>query len=650
MKHGINKKNLDLTISPKENFYQYACGGWMKENPLTPEFSSFGTFDKIRENARKQLQELILGLGENPESKIEGTTAQKIKDLYDLGMDEQRLNREGHTPLLPTLKKIEEFQPENLIETIALLHNGIDSSFFSTGVGPHPQDSNLNILHIGETGLGLGDRDYYLEVNEENNKIMAAYEVYVKRLMELIGKNEEEQNRIWENVIEIEKEFASHKMTREQRRDPLLRFNIYTVDQLKKEFGNIDWEKYFKIMDLDLKEANLTSVGFLKFINEYINNLTEQQIKDYLTYSVVSNSTGLLSDDFIDADFELYGRVMSGQQEKKPRWKRAMALPNSMFGEAVGKLYVDKYFPQSNKDYMLVLVENLRKSLGKHIDNLDWMSDTTKKKAKEKLAAMTVKIGFPDKWKDYSELHIDPTLSYHENVQRASIWFTRDNYSKLNKPVDKTEWHMTPQTVNAYYSPVTNEICFPAGILQPPYFDADADDALNYGAIGVVIGHEMTHGFDDQGRQFDKEGNLNNWWTESDSEKFKKITSKLTEQFDNVEVSPGVKANGTYTLGENIADQGGLRVALTAYEDIEDKKEDIEGFSPLQRFYISYAGVWAGNITNEEILLRTKTDPHSLGRNRVNVTLKNLEPFFEAFEIEEGDPMYLPSDKRVIVW
>lgn len=650
MKHGINKKNLDLTISPKENFYQYACGGWMKDNPLTPEFSSFGTFDKIRENARKQLQELILGLGENPESKIEGTTAQKIKDLYDLGMDEQRLNREGHTPLLPTLKKIEEFQPENLIETIAWLHNGIDSSFFSTGVGPHPQDSNLNILHIGETGLGLGDRDYYLEVNEENNKIMSAYEVYVKRLMELIGKNEEEQNRIWKNVIEIEKEFASHKMTREQRRDPLLRFNIYTVEQLKKEFGNIDWEKYFKIMDLDLKEANLTSLGFLKFINNYINNLTEQQIKDYLTYSIVSNSTGLLSDDFIDADFELYGRVMSGQQEKKPRWKRAMALPNSMFGEAVGKLYVDKYFPQSNKDYMLVLVENLRKSLGKHIDNLDWMSDTTKKKAKEKLAAMTVKIGFPDKWKDYSELHIDPALSYHENVQRASIWFTRDNYSKLNKPVDKTEWHMTPQTVNAYYSPVTNEICFPAGILQPPYFDADADDALNYGAIGVVIGHEMTHGFDDQGRQFDKEGNLNNWWTESDSEKFKKITSKLTEQFDNVEVSPGVKANGTYTLGENIADQGGLRVALTAYEDIEDKKEDIEGFSPLQRFYISYAGVWAGNITNEEILLRTKTDPHSLGRNRVNVTLKNLEPFFEAFEIEEGDPMYLPSDKRVIVW
>lgn len=390
----------------------------------------------------------------------------------------------------------------------------------------------------------------------------------------------------------------------------------------------------------------------MEFINSYIPCLSQQQIKDMMALDLITSSSNLLSDDFQEANFEMFDRTMSGIEQMEPRWKRVMTIPNSMFGEAVGELYVNKYFPEENKVYMKQLVENLRKALGKHIDNLSWMSDTTKEKAREKLASFTVKIGYPDKWKDYSGIQIDPAKSYLENVSEASIWYTQDNYQKIGKPVDRDEWHMTPQTVNAYYNPTTNEICFPAGILQAPYFDLSADDAQNYGAIGVVIGHEMTHGFDDSGRQFDKNGNMSDWWQPEDTEKFTALADKLVEQFDAVEVAPGVHANGRFTLGENIADQGGLRIALTAYLDAMEGKdmEDIDGIKPLQRFYLAYANVWANNIRDEEVLSRTKTDPHSLGENRVNVTLRNLEQFFDAFGVKEGDAMFRPVSERVIIW
>lgn len=651
--HGIAKENLDTSVAPGDNFYLYACGGWMKKNPLTAEYSRFGTFDQLRENARLQLQELITKLSENPDSKIKGTKAQKVSDLCNMGMDSERLNREGSAPVIPFVEKINSFKPEEFTSILAWMHNGISSSFFATGVGADAKNSDLNILHIAEVGLGLGDRDYYLEKNETNDKILEAYEKYTKRLMELIGYDEAAQQRVWDNVITLESEFARHKMTREQRRNPLLRYNMRTIDELHNLYGNIDWDEYFRLLGLgEVKEANVASTGFMEFLNSYFPTLTEQQIKDYLVFEAVSDSSGVLSDDFQDANFEMFGRVMSGKEEQEPRWKRAMTIPNSMLGEAVGELYVSKYFPNENKEYMVGLVENLRKALGKHIDNLTWMSDATKAKAHEKLDTFTVKIGYPDKWKDYSEINIDPSKSYLENVYNASVWYTQDNYKKLGKPVDKTEWHMTPQTVNAYYNPTTNEICFPAGILQAPYFDLTADDAQNYGAIGVVIGHEMTHGFDDQGRQFDKEGNLQDWWTPEDAARFTKLADELAAQFDAVEVAPGVFANGRFTLGENIADQGGLRVALTAYLDSMQGKEmaDIDGFSPLQRFYLAYANVWAGNIRPEEILVRTKTDPHSLGENRVNITLRNIEPFFEAFGIKEGDKMYRPESERVVIW
>lgn len=654
-KHGIDKSFLDESINPQEDFYEYACGGWIQKHPMPDEFSSFGQFDVLREKARKQVQDLIINLDSDKDSKEKGSISQKISDLYVMGMDEKRLNEEGSTPIQPTLRELKSrIEKKDLTELLAWLHLGIDSSFFSSGVGPDPADSNMNIMHISEAGLILGDRDYYLEDNETNQKIMAAYEEYVKKIMRLSGYDEMAAKRVWQIVIKLEKKLAEIKMTREMRRNPILHHNIYSIEQLQKEFDFINWENYFKALDVEnVRSVNVSSVAYMQALPEILKTLSNEEIEDFIAYNIITNSSGLMNDDFIDANFELFGKVMSGQKEKKPRWKRAMSIPNSMFGEAVGELYVKKYFPEENKKYMLILVENLRKSLHKHIEALKWMSDETKHKACEKLSLMSVKIGYPDKWKDYSEIEIDPSKTYLENVQKASIWFTKDNYSKFNKPVDKSEWHMTPQTVNAYYSPIVNEICFPAGILQPPFFDITADDALNYGAIGVIIGHEMTHGFDDQGRQFDKDGNLSDWWTAKDAENFNKLADILVNQFDKVEIAPGVHANGRFTLGENIADQGGLNISLSAYLEsnpIDYAANHTDIFSPIQSFFLSYANCWAGSIRDEEKLVRTKSDPHSLAKNRVNVTLKNLDAFQEAFHIKNGDEMFLSKEDRVIIW
>lgn len=653
MKTGINQNNLDLTVDPRQDFYKYACGGWQKNHPLDGEYSQFGTFNVLAEEARDNVRSLIETLSDDSDAGIKGTIAQKISDLYAIGMDMERRNKEGNTPMRPVLERIENFTKKNLAETVAWLSFGLDSTFFGYGVGPDPGNSNTNMLHLMEAGLGLGDRDYYLEKNETNDRILNAYREYIRKVMSLSGYDSEASRRISDTVIEIETEYARHKKTREERRDPILGYNVFTIDRLISDYPNFPWTDIFRLSGIsEPKRINVSSLKFMAFINEYYPTLTERQIKDLMAFGAVSSSTGVLGEEFYDADFEMFSRVMSGVEEKKPLWKRAMAIPNSMFGEAVGQLYVKKYFPKENKEYMVRLVEHLRGALGKHIRSLSWMSDSTKEKALEKLESLKVKIGYPDKWKDYSEIQIDPDKSYMENVLAASEWFTRDNYSKMDKPVDKEEWFMTPQTVNAYYSPLTNEICFPAGILQPPFFDINADDAQNYGAIGVVIGHEMTHGFDDSGRKYDKNGNLVNWWTKEDEEQFKLLTDRLEKQFDDVEIAPGVHANGKFTLGENIADQGGLRVALSAYEDSRDgkKPDEIDGFSALQRFYLAYAGVWASNIRPEEILVRTQSDPHSLAENRVNVTLRNLAPFMDAFGIKEGDNMFRKESDRVIIW
>lgn len=652
-KHGIDRSNIDPSVNLKDNFYQYACGGWMKNNPISDEYARYGMFDLLREKAKTQLNDLILNLKENPESKVKGTNAQKVSDIYEMGMDSVRLNTEKATPLIPFIEKANTATLQNLAEILAWQHNGIGSSFFSTGVGADVNDANINIMHIGETGLGLGDRDYYLEKTDENKKIIDAYLNYIRTVCQLSGLSEEEASRIADNVLNLETQFAEHKMTREMRRNPKLRNNVMSFEELTAKYPNFDWAVYFKGLDIPVPEkVNVGSTGYLEFLNNLIPTLSEQQIRDYLVYEVIAESTQLLSDEFIDADFEMFSKTLSGKKEQEPRWKRAMAIPNSMFGEAIGQLYVEKYFPEENKIAMQQLVKNLQIALGQHIDNLEWMSNETKKKAHEKLANFTVKIGYPDKWKDYSGITIDPSKSYMENCYEASKWYRHDNYMKVGKPVDKDEWLMTPQTVNAYYMPTTNEICFPAAILQAPYFDINADDAMNYGAIGVVIGHEMTHGFDDSGRQYNKDGNLEDWWTESDAQNFTALADKLVEQFNQVEVLPDVFANGKFTLGENIADQGGLRIALTAYLNSMKGKEmtDIDGLTPLQRFYLAYANLWATNIRDEEIARLTKIDSHSLGKNRVNVTLRNIAPFFESFDITEGDKMYRPEEERVIIW
>lgn len=664
---GINRENLDPAVKPGDDFYQYATGGWQKKHPLEGEYSRFGTFDLMRENNRLQIKELIMNLDKNPDSKKKGTVAQKITDIYKMGMDDLKLNREGIKPLMPIIEKIKNSRRENLAETLAWLHLGpARNTFISYGVGSDYKDSSKNILHLGSTGLLLGDREYYTEKSERNDTVLQAYEIYVKRLMELAGYNSEAQQRVLDNVKSLEMEFAKHTMPRELYRDPTASYNITTIEEIEKNCPNFQWRRYLEGIGIEIPEKiNINYPPFMEALNRMLPEITDQQIEDYLVLSAITDATGLMSDDFVDADFELFGRVMSGREEKKPRWKRIMGLATSMFGEAVGELYVERYFPESSKDYMKGLVENLRKSLVEHIDALEWMSGETKCKARDKVNSMTVKIGYPDKWKDYSEIDIDSAKPLLDNVLEASRWFIKDRLSKIGKDVDREEWFMTPQTVNAYYSPLLNEICFPAGILQAPYFCPDADDAVNYGAIGVIIGHEMTHSLDDSGRRFDKEGNLTDWWNAEDEKRFKEITGRLEEQFNQVEVAPGVKANGKYTLGENIADQGGIGIALTAYSNGVGKsmeesavKEDAEnnsnipddGFTPLQRFFLSYAGLWAGNIRPEEILVLNQTDPHSLGRNRVNVTLKNIAPFFLAFGIKDGDPMYLRPEERVTVW
>jgi len=649
-KHGIDMANLDTSVNPAQDFYDYACGGWREHHPLEGEYSRFGMFDLLRENNRKRLKDLIIGLSESEESKQPGSVAQKVSDLYEQGMDAERLNREGAEPLRGQLGKIESAAFERgsdaeFARLLAFLHLGVTSTFLSSGVGTDPKDSNMNIFHIGEGGLGLGDRDYYLEKSENNDKILKAYKTYILRLFELTGYDEPARLRAYDNIMSIETKLAAEKKTREQRRDPTLSDNPYSLDDFKAQFIGFDWTAYFDALGLSrFDRLNVASLPYLKFLMGYLPSLPPRAVKDYLVFQTIDSATGLLSDDFIEASFQMYDVTMSGIVEMEPRWKRAMAIPSSMLGEAVGRLYVEKYFPEENKRHAFGLVQNLRKALAKHINELTWMSRATKDKALDKLNALTVKIGYPDKWKDYSGIQIDKSKPYLENVYRASVWYCRDNYNKLGKPVDKTEWFMNPQTVNAYYSPVFNEICFPAAILQPPYFDITAKDALNYGAIGVVIGHEMTHGFDDQGRHFDPDGNLSEWWTAEDAEKFNTLTEVLVKQFDSIEVAPGVHANGRYTLGENIADQGGLRIALTAYTGSTREAVD------LKSFYLQYALLWADNIRPEEILVRTKSDPHSLGRWRVNATLRNLQPFFDAFAIRPGDAMYMAPEDRVIIW
>lgn len=645
---GVDPANLDTSVAPGTDFYDYACGGWMKANPLSDEYSRYGTFDQLGELNRTQVRDLVLGL--DASAVPFGSNAQKIADLYAQGMDSVRLNREGAAPLFADLDVIARTPRAAVVDLMAAMP-GIDA-FFGTGVEADMLNVDRNVMYWQQGGLGLGDRDYYLEDSENTRSVRAAYREYLHTLARLIGYDDAAAYRLVGNVMDIETRLAEAAMSREEMRDPAASYNPMSIAELAKEYPAVDLKRYFAKQGI----ANIDSliVGqpkSLAAVNDILASASEQALRDYLTAGYLTSAAGFLSDDFVNAQFAM-SQALSGVKQQHPRWKRALSVPNGMMGEALGELYVAKYFPPEAKAKMLTLVGNLQKALGQHISGLTWMSDETKAKALEKLSTFVVKIGYPDKWRDYSALTVDPEKSYWQNVQAAIMFNQNVNLADFGKPVDKDRWFMSPQTVNAYYNPTTNEICFPAGILQAPYFNPDADDAENYGAIGVVIGHEMTHGFDDQGRQFDKDGNFSNWWTDADAAAFTTLADGLAAQFDAIEVAPGTHANGRFTLGENIADQGGLRVAYTAYHNAlgDSEGEIIDGFTPDQRFYLAYANVWAGNIREAEILKRTKTDPHSLGRWRVNASLRNIEPFFRAFDIKEGDPMFRPAAERVVIW
>ena len=648
-KTGANRENLDESISPRTDFYQYACGGWQKNNPLKPEYSRYGSFDVLAENNLIQLHDLVEGLRGQKHEK--GSISQKIGDLYSMGMDSARRNKEGAKPILADLKRINSAKRADFSALISWMHQ-FSSPFFGIGVMGDLQNSDMNILYWGQAGMGLGDKDYYLENDEQTKKIREAYCKYIADVCVLSGYSKKDAERVVANVMDIETELAKASMSRTEQRDLLSQYNIRTLEQVDSVCPAMYWDGYLKAMFLPKVETMcVMQTASLEKVNDLLTNKSEQAIRDYLAFSLIDAASNYLSDDFREVSFKM-SSVISGAEQDKPMWKRALAVPNGMLGEALGQLYVEKYFPESSKTRMVELVNNLKIALGEHIESLTWMSGETKAKALDKLNAIGVKIGYPDKWKDYSEINVDPNKYYWENVKAASLFHTKDSNKKCGKLVDKSEWHMTPQTVNAYYSPSSNEICFPAGILQAPFFSPDVLDADNYGAIGVVIGHEMTHGFDDNGRKFNKEGNMIDWWTEEDAKKFNELADKLVAQFDSIVVLGDQHANGRLTLGENIADQGGLRIAYSAYLKTQEAKEGktVNGFTPAQRFYLSYANVWAGNIRDAEILRRTKTDEHSLGKWRVNATLKNIAPFYDAFGIKEGDAMFLAPAKRVIIW
>ena len=653
---AIDLSNFDLSVAPNADFYQYATGGWQKNNPLKPEFSRYGSFDVLRENNEKRINALFQEM-----TRLEaapGSVEQKISDLYKMGLDSVRLNAEGAAPLAADLQLVEGLVDRSqLPEVLAKIHMALANPFFGIGVMADLMDSNVNTLYVGQSGISMGDRDYY--VDPENARIKEAYKNYLVRIFTLAGYDEAAAAQAAADALEVEDSLAEVFFSNVEQRDIPAQYNPMTRAEFAKAYDAIDWDVYFEGMGLaDADRMIVQQKRVMERVNQLFKTLPLDKIRHYLAAQIINGGASSLSDDFQTASFEFYGRTMSGQQEQKPRWKRAMSVPNGLLGEAVGEMYVAKYFPEKDKQRMTELVKNLQTSLSQHIAALDWMSDATKAKAQEKLASFTVKIGYPDKWKDYSTLTIDPSKSYYENLRDASIWATKDNLDKYGKPVDRDEWGMTPQTVNAYYNPTTNEICFPAAILQPPFYNPDADDAVNYGAIGVVIGHEMTHGFDDQGRQFDKDGNMNNWWTDEDAAAFKAKTDILVKQFDAIEVlpateeQPALHANGALSLGENIADQGGLRVAYTAYRNSLEGKEapaPIDGFTDAQRFYLAYATLWAQNIRDEEIARLTKLDVHSLGKWRVNATLRNIQDFYDAFGITDG-AMFMPEEERVIIW
>ncbi|MBR3716575.1 MAG: M13 family metallopeptidase [Bacteroidales bacterium] len=648
---GLHLENFDTSVTPGTDFYQYATGGWQKNNPLPAAYSRFGSFDKLAEDNNVRIRGIVeeLAAQENPA----GSVAQKIGTLYNVVMDSVKLNNDGYEPIKADLEDINNFTDrKSLYKKLAQLSQIGVRTYFGLGVSADDKNSKENAVQMGQGGLSMGQRDYYLEEDEATVRIREAFKSHVVKLLMLCGFDQAKAEQTRDIVMDVETRLAKAFRSRVEMRDPEANYNKISLDDLKKQYPTFEWDTYLSEVGLNgVKEIIVGQPNSLKEAADIINTLPAAQQKLYLQWKLIDAAAGTLSDDIVAENFDFNSRVMRGTTEQLPRWRRAVGVVGSALGEGVGQMYVEKYFPAEAKERMKTLVANLQEALGERIRGLEWMSEETKAKALEKLSTFYVKIGYPDKWRDYSELEIKND-SYWDNMKRVSRWGSAYRMSQFGKPVDRDEWGMTPQTVNAYYNPTTNEICFPAGILQYPFFDMNADDAFNYGAIGVVIGHEMTHGFDDQGRQYDKDGNLKDWWTEADAEEFKKRAQVMVDFFSAIEVTPGVFGNGSLTQGENIADHGGLKVAFQAFKNAtkDNPLPDKDGYTPEQRFFLAYATVWGQNITEAEIRNRTKSDPHALGKWRVDGALPQIDAWYEAFNIQPTDKMYIEKEKRVNVW
>ena len=652
---GLDVTDFDASVKPGNDFYEYACGGWMKKHPLPAAYSRYGSFDKLQEDNDKRINAILSELQQN--TYEQGTTEQKLSDLYKLAMDIDRRNQEGVNPVMPLIKRLEAAKSNKQLQDILLeLTPYGTQEFFYAGFGADDKNATENILNIYQSGLSLGQKEYYLDTDKATTDIREAFKAHIVKMFQLFGFSKGVATKKMQNVMKIETELAKVSRSRTELRNPEANYNKMTLKEFQTRYPNLPLEQLMKAQGIDSKYLQDMVVGqpdFLDGANKLVGNIKPAEFRDVIEWGIISSAANYLSDATAAESFDFHGRVLSGRQENHPLWKRSTAQVEGVMGEALGKIYAEKFFPESSKQRMLTLVKNLQIALGERIAAQDWMDDSTKVNALLKLNTFYVKVGYPDKWTDLTALQIDPKKSYYENVRECRrFWKKWNNDHRVGKPVDRDDWHMTPQTVNAYYNPTTNEICFPAGILQRPFFDPKADDAFNYGAIGVVIGHEMTHGFDDQGRRFDKDGNMKDWWTEADGKNFTQRTDKYADFFSAINVLPDLKANGRLTLGENLADHGGLQVAFAAYQNAtkRQKLDVVDGLTADQRFFLAYAGVWANNITEAEIRKRTKSDPHALGRWRVNGALAHINAWYEAFGVKEGDKMFIPESERLQLW
>ena len=655
LQSGINLGDLDTSVRPADDFYEYACGGWMKNNLLPAAFSRFGSFDRLAEDNNKRINSILTELLNNTYAK--GTTEQKLSDLYKLAMDSVRREKEGLQPVMGKLKALESAKTMDQLFALQLEMAKYGSlEFYRAGLGADEKNATQNILSVNQGGLTLGMKDYYLENDEATTKIRNEYKKHIVRMFQAYGFSKSAATKKMKNIFALELELAKISKSRTELRDPQANYNKMTLKEFTEKYPNLKLEQLMNAQGLKsefMQEMVVGQPAFMEGANKILATMKPATYRDVMEWSIILSSTGSLNDAVREANFEFFGKVLSGRKQDHPSWRRATSQVERYMGQALGKIYVEKYFPAAAKERMTKLIKNLQIALGERIAAQDWMSDSTKVNALLKLNTFYVKVGYPDKWIDMSKLTIDPSQSYYDNLLACrKFWNEYEIDHMAGKPVDINDWYMDPQTVNAYYNPTTNEICFPAGILQVPFFDMTADDAFNYGAIGVVIGHEMTHGFDDQGRQFDKDGNMHDWWAASDGEQFKARTDKYADFFSAIKVLPDLNANGRLTLGENLADHGGLQVAYAAFKNATKSHPlpVIDGLTADQRFFLAYAGVWAGNITEAEIRNRTKSDPHSLGRWRVNGALPHIDAWYEAFGVKPGDKMYIPKEQRLPLW